>query len=372
MTSTHPGDALFDIVETYTALGWHRTGSDVDRRTAAWFADELSRRGLDVRSETVAFDRWVAESGLRVDGEDVEHLALQTAWVGEVAVDHPMVVSIDPHHGGFPAVVDGPIREAIARGADALIISTEHPDGSLVGINREPEVDGTPPFPVVLVAGRDFERCRQGNVRLDLRARRMPGETTNVVASRPGRGRPVMVTTPLTGWFGCAGERGTGIAVLLDVIDRLPEVALSVVATGGHELGFFGADRYVDGLVEVPAAVLHLGASIAVEEIDPEEGRRLASTRVAMTTIDAGSGAPIAAALDRARLPVLFESERWIGEATAWRRLDVPILSISGAGVDFHTPEDTPGRVTSPSALALAADAVVDAAGEFLTVVGLA
>jgi hypothetical protein len=54
---------------------------------------------------------------------------------------------------------------------------------------------------------------------------------------------------------------------------------------------------------------------------------------------------------------------RWIGEAGVRRTLDVPMLSLSGAGVHFHTPADLPDAVTSPQTLeavtaALAAVAV--------------
>ena len=46
----------------------------------------------------------------------------------------------------------------------------------------------------------------------------------------------VLITTPLTGWFGCAGEQGTGVAVLLDLVERFADRPLLVLATGGHEL----------------------------------------------------------------------------------------------------------------------------------------
>jgi hypothetical protein len=264
-------------------------------------------------------------------------------------------------------VVDEPLALAAASGASAAVLATTHPEGSLVGINREPDVPGTPAFPAVLVAGSDLVSCLEGPLRLELKAHIDPdAATTNVIGRRGGHGRPVVVTTPLTGWFGCAGERGTGIAVLLDLIDRLGDVPLLVVGTGGHELGFFGAHRYVAEAVVDVRAVVHLGASIAVEEPDPDGGRRLASTRVAMTTLDAVRGEPVAAALGAARLNLSCEAKTWIGEANAWKRLDVPMLSISGAGIDFHTPNDTPARVTSSHALATAAGAIADAADRFL------
>lgn len=361
------GEQLYEVVKTYAGFGWHRTGSDVDARTASWFADELASRGLAVAIEAVPFERWVSTSRLQVAGRHLEHLALLTPWVGNVDTSAVDVRAFDPRSGGFPTLVDEPLTLAMAGGASAAVLTTTHPEGSLVGVNREPGAAGTPAFPAVLVAGGDHAACVEGPIRLALQARiDTAAMTANVTGRRGGHGPAVVLTTPLTGWFGCAGERGTGIAVLLDLIDRLGDVPLLVVGTGGHELGFFGAHRYVADAAIDARAVLHLGASIAVEEPDPDGGRRLASTRVAMTTLDAERAEPVATALGAARLPLSSAARTWIGEANAWQHLDLPMLSISGAGIDFHTPSDTPERVTSPRALATASDAIAAAADRFL------
>ena len=56
-----------------------------------------------------------------------------------------------------------------------------------------------------------------------------PGSSGNVVAfvgasgaARVGQAvevAPLMITTPLSGWFRCAGERGPGIAILLALVE---------------------------------------------------------------------------------------------------------------------------------------------------------
>lgn len=364
------GEHLFELVVAYERLGPHRTGSAVDHRTAEWFAEQLTRRGLTVQAELVPFDRWVTESSVVVDGEPVEHLPLQTPWVGEVRTSAPSIVLFDVRHGGFPEIVDAPLAVAASQGAAAIVLATDHARGSLVAVNRHPDATGTPAFPAVLVAGRDADRCRTGPLELHLRARYERAHTTNVVGHRPGAGPSVIVTTPLNGWFGCAGERGTGIAVLLELLDHLRDVDLTVVGTGGHELGYFGAHHHVARVASPPAAIVHLGASIAVEE-HTDQGRRLAATRTAMTTLDGRRGAGLIDPLARARLELRVDADRWIGEGNAWGTLGVPLLSISGAGVDFHTPDDTAERVTSPASLALAADAVIAAVHELLVATGL-
>jgi hypothetical protein len=280
-------------------------------------------------------------------------------FTGEVHTTRPAVLRLDPLFGGFPGVLETPVAEIRATDADALIVATEHPNGSLVAVNRVPGAGSG--FPTVLVAGRDHQRLVDAEVELRLAARVVEGRSATVVAHNGVDGPPLVVTTPLTGWFRCAGERGTGIAVLFDLVARLADRAVTVVATTGHELDYMGARRWLPGANLDPIAVVHVGASIGVEETTLDGSRILASARRAMTNLDAGQAAPMAAALDPANLALTPSCESWIGEAEVFRTLGVPLLSISGAGVDFHTPEDLPDRVTSPHSMRTAADAVFDA-----------
>lgn len=358
------GQQLFDCVSTYAAFGDHRSGTDVDRATAEWVAESLVGLGLDAEIADVPFDRYHCDSELTVDGLPVEHLPIYYAWSGEgsgsIATTDVVVRSIDPMVGGFAAAVDGPIAEAQAVGAEAAVLSTQHPEGSLVATNRDPE-SAQPGFPAVLVAGRDFQRLSKGQVSLMMTAREVPGRTSNVVARNGVSGRPLVLTTPLNGWFGCAGERGCGVAILLDLVERFADRPLLVVATGGHELGYFGAHRFIDATDETPVAIVHVGASLAVEDVAPDGSRSLAAARLAMTSLGSGDTSRMSDALSGAGYDLVVDTEHWLGEGEAWSRMAVPMLSFTGAGVDFHTPNDTPQRATSPTALALVADSIAAA-----------
>jgi len=137
---------------------------------------------------------------------------------------------------------------------------------------------------------------------------------------------------------------------------------LLVVATTGHEIGQLGVERWV-GTADrsLIRGIVHLGASIAVVD----DAGELAATRVAMTTIDGSVADSMTASLAPARLDLVAGASSWIGEAEAFARVDTPLLSISGAGTDFHTPEDLPHRATSPEALGRATDAVASAVAHF-------
>ena len=362
----HPsfsGEDLYGIVCDYAALGHHRSGTDRGRATVEWFTELVGDLG-EVTAETVSFERYDASSELTANGRPVDHLALYYEFTGEIDTLDVAVRRLDPQSGGYPGVAVALINETMRAGHEALVIATDHPDGELVAINRD-LAEPASGLPTVLVAGRHYDTLTSSAVRLRLSARLTAGRTANVEVHNERPGRRLVLTTPLHGWFGAAGERGTGIAVLRHVTERLADRPLTVVATGGHELGYLGAFRWVERCVEPPACVVHLGASVAVESLAADGTRRLIDSRIGMTNLPQAAARPVADALDGAGIGLRYDVDSWLGEGEAWSRLGVPVLSTTGAGPDFHTPSDTPERATSPDALATVAAAMVRAAAAF-------
>src|SRR5260221_184837 len=115
------------------------------------------------------------------------------------------------------------------------------PVGALSALNRTPLAPAWK-VPVVLAAGRDEAALQAaataGNpVTVRLEGRTVPGRGENVVGRKAGRGKAVVVSTPKSGWFHCAGERGSGIAIWLGLARWLATTELNVVLLGasGHE-----------------------------------------------------------------------------------------------------------------------------------------
>ena len=347
----------------YASLGHHRSGTDRDMATTAWFADLVGDLGT-VTTTVVEFKRYDARSELIVDGRRLEHLALYYEFTGDIDTSDVAVRRLDPHSGGFPRVADELIDETKRAGHKALVIATDHPGGDLVAINRDLSAPASG-LPTLLAAGRHYDTLASSPVRVRLNARLVPGRTANVVVSNDQPGSQLVLTTPLNGWFAAAGERGTGIAVLRHITERLADVPLAIVATGGHELGYLGAHAWVDRCGAPSACVAHLGASIAVESPVADGSRRLIDSRIAMTTLDEATARPVAAALRDAGMGLRCQVDSWLGEGEAWSRLGVPVLSTTGAGPDFHTPSDTPERATSPEALAQVAASAYRAVAAF-------
>lgn len=362
---------LMRLVEDYASLGVHRTGGPADAATVDWMHDQLRARSLDVERIPAPWPGWSGDSSVDVGGSPIEHLVVPHAWTGSVDTSDVQVGSFSPRSGGVSAVLDDAVADC---GDDPrpLLLATEHPNGELVGVNRN-DLALRWHRPVVLCAGRDLERLRQGPMRVRVSGRHENAVATNLIARNRTAGQasaPLVLTTPLNGWFTCAGERGTGIAVLLDLVERLVDLPLLVLATTGHEVGYFGVRQLLPQLTEPLAAIVHVGASVAVLEEPTDTGDRadaseqpaFASTRVALTSLDDAAAAPIGAALAAVGLHTTANAPGWLGEGTVLCDLDAPLLSITGAGVDFHTPADTPDRATSAAALTAVADAFEEAA----------
>ncbi|WNO52684.1 hypothetical protein [Stakelama saccharophila] len=88
-----------------------------------------------------------------------------------------------------------------------------------------------------------------------------------------GKGRWVAVSTPRSGWFTCAGERGGGIAAWLHIARwaarNAPDHDLAFICNSGHEYQYLGAGESLRAIAPKPretAFWLHLGANLAARD----------------------------------------------------------------------------------------------------------
>lgn len=354
------GGGLYRVVEEYEALGIHRAGTTVDRATFDWYESHLQRLGLRTERVDVPFGRYDFDSELTADHEPVKHLPLFYEWTGSVDTTDVHLAEVDPVAGRFYSSHYEATEFLAQSGAAAAVLATTHPGGSLVASNRTIVDRGG--LPTVLVAGRDHARLAAAHeVRLRMNAHIVEATTENLIARNDVPGTPLLLTTPLSGWFRCSGERGTGAAVLLDLIERFSAHPLLVVATGGHELDYVGVRAWVADGPEPVAAIAHIGASVGCDEPTTDGDRRLIAQRIARTDAEGPTADTMGAALATANYRFIAGADDWSGESEVLCELGVPMLSVTGAGVEFHTPEDTTGQVTSPTSLALASRAIGDA-----------
>jgi hypothetical protein len=339
-----------------------------DARTLDWFEDRVRALGATPERHPWSFDRYDATWSVTVDGADVPALPLFYDGTGDVRSSEPFVAGLAAVGAGtFPdwaAIVD----RARAAGAKVAVIATASPSGLLVAPNRSPSAPRSG-LPTLLVPGAT--RLQAASVHATISARVVPGRSASIVARLgPGPDQDrLLLTTPLSGWFRCAGERGTGIAAMLAVAARLAADGVPLLLNGnsGHELVDVGA-HHVAALKPDVRAIVHFGASVAAGEPDAAGDLRLTDGLRIRAWAPGREVALTAAFAPLGKVPhVVTDAEHgradaWVGEARAWCTLDRPLVSMAGWFPLFHTPEDIAERATTPALLARSYHAALAAA----------
>jgi hypothetical protein len=375
------GQALYQIVRAYRALGDQRTGTEVGAKTIDWFAAELQRRGGRVTRQHFTFDRYDATSLVTIDGREVPSMPLYYEGVGKAVSDRPFVAAVDvlARDRASDALTKA-IAQAQSEGATVAVIATVNPLGQLQTPNREPKIGSG--LPVVLVPGDVADKLKTGKVHVSFTGKIVLGRSANVVgAFGAASNSPIVVATPLSGWFTCAAERGTGIAVALALAKRLaPGHSVLVVGTPGHEiLHHIGLEAFLKRNKLDPALVIHLGANVALGTKDPATGKfRLApgakdrtrlpaAFRTANVRMDPAIFERLKPVLATVDLPARLNPPAWAGEGELWAAaVHSPLMSFVGLGPQFHTPADVPEDVTSPELLAQVCGAIGTAVETFV------
>ncbi len=388
MADGFAGDRLYADVVTYAAMGDHRTGAKADNQSTVWLGDRLRQSGYKIETPsfvTPLFEPHQAElviGDLTVEGfpawpvvptQGISAPLRDSTAVGDLTGVIALVVL--PYRPGAAFIVRGygsAVLDAQTRGAAAVAIVTQGPTGEIVALNAHLERYAWR-VPVIQIAGREAERLSD-LARIGTSAQiRITGKLTpaaramNVVATRPALpGAPsgtVVLTTPKSGWFTCAGERGSGIAIFLAIADAMIKATrrqIVAVCTSGHELEGLGGEALLKYHAPAPADVAiwtHIGANIASNVVDLNNGLRrteaIHSQRGILVPADKMSTAR-AAFLGQPGYedPIDLMSDRAVGEVVIYRRDGHRrLVGIVGGHPLHHTRLDIPSHATSPNAL---------------------
>ena len=348
-------EQLYELTAQYYDLGAHRTGTPPDLATAEWFFGRLVELGATLDRSQVPFDRYEVQTSLvNTDGEAVPCDAVYYEFLGHFEGGEFTTTTAPAIGAGNASSFDALLSD---RDEPLVIVIEDGPPGHVVMPNRRVG-DGSRP-PAVVVPSNVGDRLV--GARLTVDARLVPGrcESSSAVL---GDGPPVTVTTPLSGWFGCASERGSGVAIALDLAARLAETnTVTVVACSGHELDHLGLHAWLGDAATrgaVPSGpVVHLGASIAAAR------NGVLEPRFVLQGPDAPTGwvDELTSVVAPANYQVVTIDDPWPGEGRNWRAHTGTVLSFTGAGTWFHTAGDTPEQATTSAALGVARDAVWNA-----------
>jgi len=284
------------VLERFAGFGVKASGGPGDTASGAWLEDDLSAVGFrcerqafevpyaEVRGATLTVgDRRVAvvpQAIVKTTGSEGLSLPLRLASA-DGRLDGAIVLVILPFRRWVsmsePAVSSA-LEDAFDRGAAAAVLVTTGPTGEAIALN----VSATKPGftkPIVILAPKDAEpfvaaaKARAtATLMVDAEVGRRPA--FNLIARlNRGAAKTLIVTTPRSGWFTCAAERGAGAAVWLSLAHGLaaakPGVNLEFVATSGHEYIYLGGEQYLEHRAPKPADTrlwVHIGASAAARD----------------------------------------------------------------------------------------------------------
>ncbi|WP_151772467.1 hypothetical protein [Streptomyces abyssomicinicus] len=360
------GASLYSLVEAFGRWN-HRTGTSDEAAALRWLERELRNLGAVTGRWYYEYPHYDWKARVRVGNADVPTLPLYYEGVGRVKGRADFVRPVTTAKDGNDPAVLAALAEAAQAGASVAVLPTTsttalYPayDG-LVAYNSDPDAPKTG-IPTLLVPGRFADRIQRHGADVDFRARTVTARAyclTGWLGTRTPVADPIVVTTPLSGWFTCAAERGTGLALSLALAAELArEHPVFFLGNTGHELGNYGVRAYLAEEFDLrPRAVVHLGSALAAAAPGAdgrfELGPRVAASNPAFETVPG-----LAADLATARFG---QAAKFPGEGAVWNQLlgpSVPLLSLAGNFRQFHTPDDLAHLTTSPEVLEQAYTAV--------------
>lgn len=346
------------IIKAYSDQGTHRSGTDVDLASGAWFRSEIKVLGIKPEDDRFSFRRVrPVKNTVVIDGIAVEGIPLYDCSytdregvrgrLGELGSGAEIgVVSAFPHEQapGGQALM----KARHERRHKAIIVLTDErmPPGTAI-FNAEHFSEPFGP-PVIQLSNTETPRVTQAiasatQATVTVHCDYVEATGVNVGARLRGSKdnlNPLVIMTPRSGWWACASERGGGIACWLEMMRAIqeagPERDVIFTANTGHELGHIGLDHYLaprQRLIGDAHMWIHLGANFAAQ----------ASMGVRLQFSDAEARALTFEALaSRSLKPDIATeiSQRPFGEARNIHDGNGRYISLLGGNGLFHHPAD--------------------------------
>ena len=368
------------LIEEYDRQGDHRTGTTADTESGDWLAGQARQASGDAALESFELSRvepracHVSIEGRRIDGLPLFDTRFSDrngvrGRLGPLGSDAEIGLTesepsrlTDPGSESRRAVLSE-IRQSRHQ---AVILLTRGTRPGLFVLNA-PLFErplGPPTLQVSSAESALLHRHAAARAEVDvtIHAERVPARAANVVARIRGANPvlpPIVVSTPRSGWWRCASERGGGLACWLEVMRRVAAAKASrecvFVAFSGHEIGWLGMH---DFLRRRPEAIrgayhwLHFGANIGA----PGQPNMI-------NAADDSLEQWAADAMERAGLTVGRRAARGstpFGEAAFVHRGGGRYVAIVCDSDHFHHPDDRWPAAVDVGAVARYAEAFAD------------
>jgi hypothetical protein len=355
------------IIREYEEQGFHRTGTTVDQASADWLSGQVRQVGLVPTQESFPLSRIDPVTSVLIAGDRrIEGLPLfDGAFTDDGGVRGRFGMLASNAEIGFTEVVPnaaaaGALGEARRTSRHRAIVCVTR--GGRPGLCPSNADLFLQPFgpPTLQVSSTEAsllndQAQRGADVQVIAHAIRTPASSVNVTSMITGTDPslpPLVVMTPRSGWYGCASERGGGIACWLEVMRALRPVRLRrsilFMASSGHELGHLGINAFVDrrpGIVSEAVGWMHFGANIGAAT---EPGNRLQASDDLFDDM-------LSREMSDSQLNVDLRVPRGTipgGEAEVVHRGGGRYVSMIGLNALFHNPEDRGPQAVDPSVIA--------------------
>jgi len=278
------------VIQTYDAQGNHRTGTEVDKASAEWLANQVQKLGIEPSLEPFTLSRLDPQSCyLRIRDRRIDGLPLFDAGLtaiegvrgrlGPLGSDAEIgLAETTPFSLTKPIGIEERDQVAEARHSHhkAVVVLTRGTRPGLFLINA---AAFSKPFgpPMLQVSSADGVWLKEQAERLAettvvAHATRTAARAFNVTSAIAGTKptlAPLVIMAPRSGWWQCASEQGSRLACWLEAMrvlaaGRSPRNCF-FVALSGHELGYLGIDAYLKSradLIKRAHAWIFFGSSI--------------------------------------------------------------------------------------------------------------
>ena len=293
-------DSIAGDLQRYIDFGIKQSGGPGDEACGAWLEAELAELGFQTERQSFSAPWFEADraelvcGGIRADvwpqpivrttsPDGITAPLVRVDSHGQAATSLDGVIAlVELPHARWSSMfwpgVANPVRAAFEGGAQACVIITTGPSGKIIALNT----DGRTPLydrPMALLAPDDAA---------PFLAAAMSGQACTLTVTGSGGRRPafnlvgrmdrghdrwLVVSTPRSGWFTCAGERGGGIAAWLHIARWASRASLPLdlafVCNSGHEYQYLGAEELLHSVAPPASRTafwLHLGANLAARD----------------------------------------------------------------------------------------------------------
>ncbi|WP_314510835.1 hypothetical protein [Xanthocytophaga agilis] len=293
--STDPfqGEKLYADVKKYVSFGVHRTAAQGDIETSTWIQKKLEVNGfqtsftyfpvkqfflekvtVDIKGHSVeAFPLWyVKDPAVKVKSEVVD-----LSGNAKTDIRHKVALVRLPPGGQITKSIIQFLDSVVNAGAQAIIAISTNKVGEIVAYNTTRDLQPWK-VPVVIIAPKDSVHilkavAQKTPVTLSIKGTIKAVQARSIIGKIGSGKKYVIISTPISGWFTCGGERGPGVAIFNALAEWISKQNLPYTflftANSGHELDNTGAHVFIGQHAPKPEDVylwLHLGAGIATRE----------------------------------------------------------------------------------------------------------